>query len=590
MNNQTGRLGQPGGLIRSILFTAGLSYAVNYVGPPTRAGEIQVFSAFLWLLLFSFVVSLLAETIWLIGSAVQWFGARKASGLKGTARWAKTLHELRPDVKWRGWGPYWGTFKGKEIISDFSSNALLVGPAGVGKGVRVLIQTILSIRASKTIIDFKGELSVMLATRLRKLGQKVYILNLGDLWTEHLGSSERYNPLCVIWDCFMTRGWLLDLTDRVFEMSMQLCPEPETTTGSQTDNSHFRDVSRRWLQFAIQFICMVYGDKAHLGHVNAMISNRAQLLKDALWAAGKLETSDGMTASMPIETMPWTAAHDKSELTNYIAHFRDLADGVAESLLEDDSRSASSFLTGAQNAMERFNKTTRTHKALSTSTFRFSEQKDGKSVSVFIVTDSTKLNAQKDALGLIQWCMFQELKSHPNKSAPVYLIADEATNFRLSELGSLLTWGRGYGLRILIVIQSISAFVRVYGESVLATLLNETEIKLFLAGQREPRVLKLIKEMLGDGSKIVTSHRGGGRSGPLSIDGEDYREEGRPLLTEDEIRRLDTSKGILFIREKRPILATMPLIASIAPWRKQIGINPFHGKPFLKRVQLRIRR
>jgi type IV secretion system protein VirD4 len=204
------------------------------------------------------------------------------------------------------------------------------------------------------------------------------------------------------------------------------------------------------------------------------------------------------------------------------------------------------------------------------------------------VADASRIKAQKPVLSLIQWCMFQELKRHQNKHRPVYLIADEATNFKIHDLGSLLTWGRGYGLRLHLVIQSFSAFRQVYGSDTLKTLLSETEIKQFLAGQREPETLKMIEEILGEQSIISKNHSGKNDSGGFGMDGFSYQENGKPLMTADEVRRTD--KSILIIRKNKPMLTDLPPIAAIAPWRTQIDINPFHGKPFLKPIKLRLKR
>jgi len=59
-------------------------------------------------------------------------------------------------------------------------------------------------------------------------------------------------------------------------------------------------------------------------------------------------------------------------------------------------------------------------------------------------------------------------------------------------------------------------------------------------------------------------------------------------MTADEIRR--TKKTILILRDNYPIQTTLPPVSAIAPFRRQCGINPFHGKPFRQRVQLRLRR
>ena len=293
-------------------------------------------------------------------------------------------------------------------------------------------------------------------------------------------------------------------------------------------------------------------------------------------------------ARMPIEASPWAGRHDPADQANYIAYYRGLAAGIADLLDTEDSRTADSFITGAQQALARFNVATRAHKKIKRSTFRFAEQKEGeKPTTVFIVADASRINAQKPLLGLLQWCMMQELKRHPNKDRPVYLLADEATNFRIHDLGSLLTWGRGYGLRLHLVLQSFSAFRAVYGKDTLNVLLSETEIKQFLAGQREPETLDLIEKILGQQSIIAQGHSGNREKG-FGVDGTSYREDGKPLMSADEVRR--TNKAILIIRKNKPMLTDLPSIAEIEPFRRLIDINPFHGKPFLKPVKLRLRR
>ena len=191
-------------------------------------------------------------------------------------------------------------------------------------------------------------------------------------------------------------------------------------------------------------------------------------------------------------------------------------------------------------------------------------------------------------MGLIQWCMLQEWKRSPHKHVPCYLLADECTNFKINDLGSLLTWGRGYGIRIHLVIQSLAAFIKVYGKQVLDIVLSETEIKQFLAGQREPETLSLIERTLAMQSVVAEGHRGKHGGAGFDTDGVDYKEDGRPLMTADEIRRTD--KTILVIRKNKPLLTDLPPIGAIHPWRDQIGINPFHGKPFLLPIILRLKR
>lgn len=570
---------------------AGCLYALGQLGPVSYGGHINAPAALAALGAGLSAVALLSSGFKLLADVFVTIGARRPKGLKGTAGFVKSLRQIRRDLVKRGWGPYWGAFKGQEVIADYASNALTLGPAGTGKGVGCIQPTILSIRASKLVIDFKGELACVLARRLRRRGEIVRIVNLGDLWPERLGQSDCYNPLHIIADCFWRSGGLSDVSDDLHELGLQLYPEPAGDK-SKDDNRYFRDGSRNLITFAILICLLVYGYEATLAHVAELLNDRESLLRHAQWAAGRLETSgdgDGEPGGMPLHQSPWADRHDAPAIDVFAGYLRGVASGVADLLEANDSRTVDSFITGAQQALARFNVTTRAHKVTSSSTFRFADMKEGKRpVTVFLVADASRIEAQAAVLGLLQWCAFQELKRHENKHIPAFLIGDEATNFKIAGLDTLLTWGRGYGLRLHLVIQSFAAFERVYGKETLKTLLSETEIKQFLAGQREPETLKIIEAMLAEASHIVKGHRGTREKGFFGVDGYDYREEGRSLMTADEIRRTD--KTILFIRANKPMLVDLPPIAAIRPWRRQIGINPFHGKKFLRPVKLDVRR
>jgi type IV secretion system protein VirD4 len=166
--------------------------------------------------------------------------------------------------------------------------------------------------------------------------------------------------------------------------------------------------------------------------------------------------------------------------------------------------------------------------------------KEGKTpTNLFVVADASRMEAYKSFIGLIQWCCMTAIKRHPNKDRPVYFILDEATNYKITGLENLLTWGRSYGLRLHVIFQDLMAFERVYGKTALDTLLSETEIKQFLPGQRSPKTLELIsKKLLGEQSIMAAS-----MGLPLNQEGvrEKMSETGRVLMTEDELRR--TAKG-----------------------------------------------
>ena len=179
-------------LIPAALFAWGGWTVLHNTGPVMKGANIDPAPAAAAVVLVAAGCALVADGFMLAANIIDRIKARTPTGLKGTSGWVKSLREIHDDLLHGFWGPYFGTFKGKEIIVDYASNALTLGPAGAGKGIGEIQPTTMAIRRSKTIIDFKGELSCVLAEPLRKRGERVKILNLGDLWT---GPDWRVRPI-----------------------------------------------------------------------------------------------------------------------------------------------------------------------------------------------------------------------------------------------------------------------------------------------------------------------------------------------------------------------------------------------------------
>ena len=77
------------------------------------------------------------------------------------------------------------------------------------------------------------------------------------------------------------------------------------------------------------------------------------------------------------------------------------------------------------------------------------------------------------------------------------------------------------------------------------------DTSIFLGG-KEPTTLKELAAVLGKETISTTSYnQSKGRSGSYSIN---HQQSGRDLMTPDEVRLLDNSKCILFIRGERPVI------------------------------------
>ncbi len=586
--SQTGHQGRRSGrFVPAVIFGSAAFYALDYTGPLITYGGYNPLAVFAWGVLLLSLLTIFVCLIQFMAERALYERATTPTGLKGDAGFSDFI-DIEHEVILDGWGPYWGSCNGRAVFIDYESNAVTIGTAGSGKDTRVLQSSIVSNPYSKTVVDFKGTSACILARMLRERDETVPILNFGDLWTDLLGPSACYNPLHLIADLlWRNKNGILDVSAECAELAMQLLPEP--SGGDTNGNGHFRTGSRNIIEFAIQIAVLVYGYDATLGHVLEVLNDRDLLLRYALWASGRLEVEgQDKLAALPIHESPWVDRHDPIHLSNYTSDLRNLGDSIANLLEDSGGRAYENFVVGAQNALKGFGQATRASAITSKSTFRFADQKEGDApVTVFLVADPSRMEAQSKILGIVQWCMLQEWKRHANKSHPVYLYANEATNFKINGADSLQTWGREFGIRIHWFLQSLSAYRKVYGKEAVNTLLSETEIKQFLPGQRDPETLKLIEEMLGQQSVVMASYRGNNYTPLHALDGYDLREDTGALLPAEEIRRL-AGKGILFVRQNRALLTDLPSIAAIHPYREQIDDNPMFGKPYLLPVQLRI--
>lgn len=576
-------------IIPAFLLGGGSWLVLDYYGYPPQVWFYHPVTGAAAVLFAAAALTASADILKLFARFIGWRAANKPKGLKGTASFIKSLRELRGELC-EGWGPFFGAYKGAPIIADFESSALIVGPSGSGKNVCSYQPCAMAMpHVSKAFIDFRSNQTPVLLKPLKARGERIAVFNLGGVNAEHIPGSTLYNPTCVIADDFWRAGGLLDIVEHASGMCLWLYPDPGGE-GGKNDNQYFRDGSRTLILVALFLCVLVKGNKATLGDVLALLNDRQRFLKECQWAAGRLsQAGSDEPAEMPIWESPWVGVHDPTDVQCFIDWFRGQASGVADLLESPDDRTYQSFVTGAQQALFVFNDTTHAARIFQNSEFRFGSMKDGKRpTTVFFCIDPNKIVTQSRILGLLTYCMLVELRRHPDKQRPVYIFADEVSNIEWPGLGSLITWARSYSTRFFFYLQNFPAFAAAHSEETLRTLQSECEIQIFLPNQREPDTLAYLEQKLGSASIVVKGNRANTESGPFALDGFDLREEGRALLDKDEIRRLD-GKGLLFIRNKKPLLVDLPSIAEISPWRKKMGIDPFFGKKFLKPIRLRIK-
>ena len=154
---------------------------------------------------------------------------------------------------------------------------------------------------------------------------------------------------------------------------------------------------------------------------------------------------------------------------------------------------------------------------------------------------------------LIQTLYRQADRVHKGRlPVPVHCLMDEYANISLPKdtfLSALATM-RSRAIFCSIIVQNMAQLKAMYKDD-WESLVGLCDEFLYLGGT-EKETHKYVSELLGKERISTTSYnQSKGRSGSYSIN---HQQSGRDLMTPDEVRLLDNSKCILFIRGERPVI------------------------------------
>jgi type IV secretion system protein VirD4 len=141
---------------------------------------------------------------------------------------------------------------------------------------------------------------------------------------------------------------------------------------------------------------------------------------------------------------------------------------------------------------------------------------------------------------------------------PLALILDEAANYPLPSLPSLMSEGGGTGISTIVALQSLSQARAVWGEHAASAIWDAAIVKVILGGGSNARDLEDLSKLIGQRSEKQTS---------MSVGWDGRRTTSTttqqvPIIEPGSLRTLPFGSAILLLRSARPIaLALQPWIA-----------------------------
>jgi len=430
----------------------------------------------------------------------------------GSARWADVREVRRagflgPD------GVVLGSLGGSYLRHDGPEHVLCFAPTRSGKGVGLVIPTLLTWPYSTIVHDIKGENFQLTSGWRARFGSVL-------LFDPTNPASAAYNPLLEI-----RKG---DNEVRDAQNIADILVDPE---GALERRNHWEKTSHSLLVGAILHVLYAEADKTLAGVANFLSdpSNRIETTLNAMLATPHLG-----------ERVHPVVASAARELLNKSENERS---GVLSTTM--------SFLGLYRDPV--------VAKVTGRSDWRIRDLVDGaQPISLYLVVPPSDIARTKPLMRLVLNQIGRRLTESLDTDRPrqkLLLMLDEfAALGRLDFFESQLAFMAGYGIRSFLITQSLNQLERAYGPN--HAILDNCHIRIAFSTNDE-RTAKRVSDALGTATEMramknYAGHRLSPWLGHLMVS---RQETSRPLLTPGEVMQLSPNEAIVMVSGVHPVRA-----------------------------------
>lgn len=485
------------------------------------------------------------------------YGAQDDKTLHGSAQWAKTAHVKvagllrKTGVVVGGWPTIWGT---KTLRHDGPEHILTFAPTRSGKGVGLVLPTLLSWLASVLVLDIKGENWRLTSGWRASLGQR--ILKFDPTAEE---GSIRFNPLAEI-----RIGTGHEVADAQNIAAMIIDPDG-------------KGLADFWAKsgFAWQTAAILY-------------------------TLYKIQADEGRTASLPdVDRVLTAPGAGLDELLADMAAFSggtEAANRIINSAAQEMQDRAAQERSGVQSSSKvdlALYRDPIIARNISTSDFRLDDLMNGDApASLYIIVPPSDIDRLRPLLRVIVNLFLRRLMQNVGADGKathkhrLLLMLDEFTSIgKLEIFERALAFMAGYGLKAFLIIQDLVQLQGTYGKE--NSIVGNCHIRVAYA-PNDVATAKVLSDMCGK-TTIVQNKRTRNRKVLQVVGGnvtESASETGRPLLTPDECMRLKAAKKSRLDPEK--IVKAGDMLVFSAGLPPILGRQPlyFFDKTLLKRSRM----
>ncbi len=453
-----------------------------------------------------------------IGSV--WRG-RQASKLTtfGSSKWAGRK-ELVQAGMFKPAGVFLGKFNNRYLRHDGPEHVMVFAPTRSGKGVGLVVPTLLSWTDSAIIHDIKGE-NWQITSGWRSSFSHCLLFNPTDL------ASAKYNPLLEV------RKGQFEVRD--VQNIADILVDPE---GALERRNHWEKTAHSLLVGTILHILYAEETKT-LSHVASFLSDPARSFEKTLWVM--MHTNHLGNSKSP-QVHPVVAQ-------------------AARELLNKSENERSGVLSTAMSFLGLYRDPTIAEVTSKCDWCIDDLVSADKPVSLYLVVPPSDISRTKPLIRLILnqigKRLTESLTSEQTASSrrKVLFMLDEFPALgRLDFFESALAFMAGYGLRAFLITQSLNQIEKAYGPN--NSILDNCHVRVAFATNDE-RTAKRISDALGTTTEMrAMKNYAGHRLAPwLAHVMVSRQETARQLLTPGEVMQLPEASEIIQLSGRSPIRA-----------------------------------
>jgi type IV secretion system protein VirD4 len=435
----------------------------------------------------------------------------------GSARWAET-RDVRDARLTNGAGVFLGLWRTQYLRHDGPEHVMAFAPTRSGKGVGLVIPTLLSWPESAVIHDIKGE-NWQLTAGWRQRFSYCLLFNPTD------PASARYNPLLEV------RKGPNEVRD--VQNIADILVDPE---GSLERRNHWEKTGHALLVGVILHVLYAEGEKT-LARVAAFLSDPGRSFESTL---SLMMTTNHLGNEAAPQTHPVVAQ-------------------AARELLNKSDNERSGVLSTAMSFLGLYRDPTVAH-VTGRCDWRIADLVDAdRPVSLYLVVPPSDISRTKPLIRLILNQIGRRLTESLDGAAStrcrLLLMLDEFPALgRLDFFESALAFMAGYGVRAYLIAQSLNQIEKAYGPN--NAILDNCHVRIAFAANDE-RTAKRISDSLGTATELramrnYAGHRLSPWLGHVMVS---RQETARPLLTPGEVMQLAPDEALVLVSGMPPIRA-----------------------------------